>query len=74
MSRVGAWRTKPCSPRWRPDGIDVSEYTLRVSVELHVYPGVPYASDALAPNAEYSRRAILRPAAGSNRWVITPAT
>lgn len=29
-----------------------------VSVELHVYPGAPHASDALAPNAESSRRAI----------------
>jgi len=29
-----------------------------VSVELHVYPGALHASDALAPNAESSRRAI----------------
>ena len=29
-----------------------------VSVELHVYPGAPHASDALAPNAESSRRAV----------------
>jgi acetyl esterase/lipase len=30
-----------------------------VSVELHVYPGAPHASDALTPNAESSRRAII---------------
>jgi acetyl esterase/lipase len=29
-----------------------------VSVELHVHPGAPHASDALAPNADSSHRAI----------------
>jgi hypothetical protein len=38
-----------------------------VSVELHGYPGAPHASDALAPNAESSRRAIIAACADRSR-------